>query len=176
MFRSHVLIIRRSKFHYTGSGIITPTGGRPVLFNAILTSSWWAHVLETCRDMKWNLLWKKFCASSWLITEINILRCTASKTSKMPLYFSLTTFCHYFPWIWTDTGYVIWYNHTLMHFKVILCSFLTPAITMVIKDPLWHSQLGYKGLYVASPYQGTSVCVWTSPPHPTPKNLTVAHC
>jgi len=25
---------------------------------------------------------QKFCASSWLITEINILRCTASKTSK----------------------------------------------------------------------------------------------
>ena len=25
---------------------------------------------------------QKFCASSWLITEINILRCTVSKTSK----------------------------------------------------------------------------------------------
>jgi hypothetical protein len=52
-----------------------------------------------------------------------------------------------------------------MHFKVILCSFLTPTITMVMKDPLRHSQLGYKGLYVASPYQGTSVCEL---PHPTP--------
>jgi len=28
---------------------------------------------------------KKFCASSWLITEINILRCTVSKTSKLLL-------------------------------------------------------------------------------------------
>ena len=65
-----------------------------------------------------------------------------------------------------------------MHFKVILCSLLTPTITMVIKDPLWHSQLGYKGQYVASPYQGTSVCEppHRTPPHLTPKNLTVAHC
>ena len=30
MFRAHVLIIRRSKLHYTASGIITPIGGRPV--------------------------------------------------------------------------------------------------------------------------------------------------
>ena len=26
--------------------------------------------------------WNKFCASSWLITKINILRCTVSKTSR----------------------------------------------------------------------------------------------
>jgi len=30
MFRAHVLIIRRSKFIYTASGIITPIGGRLV--------------------------------------------------------------------------------------------------------------------------------------------------
>ena len=30
MFRAHVLIIRRSKLHYTASGIITPIGGRLV--------------------------------------------------------------------------------------------------------------------------------------------------
>ena len=30
MLRAHVLIIRRSKLHYTASGIITPIGGRPV--------------------------------------------------------------------------------------------------------------------------------------------------
>jgi len=30
MFRAHVLIITRSKLHYTASGIITPVGGRPV--------------------------------------------------------------------------------------------------------------------------------------------------
>jgi len=28
MFRAHVLIIRRSKLHYTASGIITHIGGR----------------------------------------------------------------------------------------------------------------------------------------------------
>jgi len=30
IFRPHVLIIRRSKLHYTASGIITPIGGRLV--------------------------------------------------------------------------------------------------------------------------------------------------
>jgi len=32
----------------------------------------------------WNklIVKQKFCASSWLITDINILRCTVSKTSK----------------------------------------------------------------------------------------------
>ena len=30
MFRAHVLIIRRSKLHYTASGIVTPIGGRLV--------------------------------------------------------------------------------------------------------------------------------------------------
>jgi len=30
MFREHVLTIRRSKLHYTASGIITPIGGRLV--------------------------------------------------------------------------------------------------------------------------------------------------
>ena len=30
MFRAHVLNIRRSKLHYTASGIITPIGGRLV--------------------------------------------------------------------------------------------------------------------------------------------------
>ena len=28
MFRAHVLIIRKSKLHYTASGIIKPIGGR----------------------------------------------------------------------------------------------------------------------------------------------------
>ena len=54
-FEHMVLIIRRSKLHYTASGIITPIGGQPVhematyrcddnqrLCNAILTSWWWA--------------------------------------------------------------------------------------------------------------------------------------
>ena len=30
MFQAHVLIIRRSKLHYTASGIIKPIGGRLV--------------------------------------------------------------------------------------------------------------------------------------------------
>ena len=50
IFRTHVLIIRRSKLHYTASGIITLIGGRSATY------------------CKTNL-----CASSWLITEINKL-------------------------------------------------------------------------------------------------------
>jgi len=34
MFQAHVLIIRRSKLHYTACGIITPIGGRLVHENA----------------------------------------------------------------------------------------------------------------------------------------------
>jgi len=42
-------------------------------------------VLETCRGMNKLIVKQKFCASSWLITEINILKCTVSKTSKFIL-------------------------------------------------------------------------------------------
>jgi len=47
MFRSHVLIVRRTKLYYTVSGIITPIDGRPVH-----GTGRWAHVLETCRGLK----------------------------------------------------------------------------------------------------------------------------
>ena len=63
-----MLIIKRSKLHYTASGIITLIGGRLV------------HRLREGR----------FCASSWLITEINILRCTVRKTST----FVITKSCY----------------------------------------------------------------------------------
>jgi len=47
----------------------------------------------------WNKLTvKKNCASSWLITEINILRCTVSKTSKFDWVLSInmpTNTCSY---------------------------------------------------------------------------------
>ena len=56
MFRAHVLIIRRSKLHYTASGIVTPIGGRLV------------HETATYR--------------CWLNTVISILRCAVNKTSK----------------------------------------------------------------------------------------------
>ena len=43
----------------------------------------------------WNKLIVKqtFCASSWLITKINILRCTASKTSKNGVCYYLYCSC-----------------------------------------------------------------------------------
>ena len=111
MFRAHVLIIRRSKLHYTACSV----WWYQRLCNAILTSWWWAHVLETCLlllPQLYNSLWvlacsiiplhgflscayskhveawnklivkQKCCVSSWLITQINILRRTVSKTSK----------------------------------------------------------------------------------------------
>jgi len=39
----------------------------------------------------WNklIVKQKFCASSWLITKINILRCTVSKTSKKRYWYSI---------------------------------------------------------------------------------------
>ena len=42
----------------------------------------------------WNklIVKQKFCTSSWLITEINILRCTVSKTSKLYLFQNITLF------------------------------------------------------------------------------------
>jgi len=39
---------------------------------------------------------QKFCASSWLIIEINILRCTVSKTSKNIKYFKYMYICYAF--------------------------------------------------------------------------------
>jgi len=105
MFRAHVLIMRRSKLHYTASGIITPIGGRLVHRLRELLQS--VHEKTTCRCDDtigcvmqfwppddghmcskhvevWNklIVKQKFCVSSWLNTEINILRCTVSKTSK----------------------------------------------------------------------------------------------
>ena len=40
MFRAHVLIIRKSKLHYTASGIVTPIGVMiPEAGNALLITS-----------------------------------------------------------------------------------------------------------------------------------------
>ena len=57
MFRAHMHIIRRSKLHYTASGIIAPV-------REYMCSK---HV-ET-----WNklIVKQKFCTSSWLITEMH---------------------------------------------------------------------------------------------------------
>jgi len=52
MFRAHMLIIRRSKLHYTASGIIKPIGGRLV------------HETATYRrdDTNFDLLMMSTCA------------------------------------------------------------------------------------------------------------------
>ena len=88
MFRAHVFIVRRAKLYYTVSGIITPTGGRPV--HRLREDSQSVHRTATyrCDDTRsciiqfcppddehmcskhaeaWNKLIIKFSASSWLI-------------------------------------------------------------------------------------------------------------
>jgi len=100
MFRAHVLIIRRSKLHYTASCIITPmplhvsrTCAHHQEVKIALHSLWYHHTYR-CDDTRgcimqfwppddehmcskhvevWNklIVKQKFCASSWLITEIN---------------------------------------------------------------------------------------------------------
>jgi len=105
MFRAHVFIIRRSKLHYTASDIITPIGGRLVHETATyrcddtrgcVMQFWSPDDEHMCSKHveAWNKLiaTQKLCASSWLITEINILRCTVSKTSKFDWYLFLPWF------------------------------------------------------------------------------------
>jgi len=71
----------------------------------------------------WNKLIVKFCASSWLITTINILRCMVSKTSKLyqfkwhqltnlPLYC-----CSLITIFWTDVRYLSVWQFCLQLFK-----------------------------------------------------------
>ena len=93
MFRAHVLIIRRSKLHYTASGIVTPIGGRlvQVLFHAFTCFEHMCYIIRRSklhytasgivtpiggrlvhRLREYSYCKTKFCASSWLITEINM--------------------------------------------------------------------------------------------------------
>jgi len=100
-FEHHVLIIRSSKFYYTASGIITPVGGRPVhsptcapdghlqvwwyqmLYNTILTSWWWAQQCSKHVEAYNKLIVKqKYCASSWLITKVNLSKQYKRKDSN----------------------------------------------------------------------------------------------
>ena len=81
MFRTHLLTIRRSKLHYTASGIITTIDDT----RGCVRQLWPPDDEHMCSKHveAWNKhIVKQFCASSWLNTEINILRCTVSKTSK----------------------------------------------------------------------------------------------
>ena len=84
---------KRSKFN--ASGIITRIGGRLVHQTATykcddtrgcVMQFWPPDVEHMCSNHveAWNklIVKQKFCASSWLITEINILRCTVRKRSK----------------------------------------------------------------------------------------------
>ena len=54
-----------------------------MLYNTILTSWRWAHGARNMYRHEIKLLENKFCASSWLLTKINI--CTMSLTVTFPL-------------------------------------------------------------------------------------------
>ena len=77
MFRAYVLIIRRSKMHYTGSGVMheTATYSRDGTTGCVM--QFWPpdddeHMCSKHVEA-WNKTYCKikFCASSWLNTEIN---------------------------------------------------------------------------------------------------------
>ena len=109
MFRTHVLIIRRSKLYYTASGIITIIGGSLVHRSSVSSLNlctrrppigdddtrgcvmqfWPPDAEHMCSKHveAWNkvIVKQNFCTSSWLNTEINILRCTVGKTSKFAI-------------------------------------------------------------------------------------------
>jgi len=120
LLRAPVLIIRRSKLHYTASGIITPIGGRLV------------HETTTCRcdDTRgcviqfwppvdkhmcskqveaWNklIVKQKCCASSWLITEIN------KNDSSIAIQFSV--YCLHNVVMQSHTSIPIYLGHFLHH-------------------------------------------------------------
>jgi len=84
----------------------------------------------------WNnlIVKQKFCASSWLITEINILRCTVSKTSTN-LFFS---FPHQTP---TCISILLHAWHTLCpgkqfkSFPFLLSNFLQAPAVCSLSDP-----------------------------------------
>jgi len=71
------------KLHYTASGIITPIGGRLVHENCITNPDDEHMCSKHVQAWNKNLLWNKFCASSWLNTEINILICTARSAKRL---------------------------------------------------------------------------------------------
>jgi len=75
----HVLIIRRSQVHETATRRCDHTRGWIMQF-------WPPDDEHMCSKHveAWNkhIVKQKFCASRWLITEINIPRYTVSKTSK----------------------------------------------------------------------------------------------
>jgi len=103
-----VFVTRSSKLYYTASGIIRPIGGSPVSQPVHGTATYRSDDTRGCiiqfwspddEDMcskhveAWNklIVKQKFCASSWLITKINILKCTVSRTSKLQiLLFKIT--------------------------------------------------------------------------------------
>jgi hypothetical protein len=144
MFRVYVLIIRRSKLHYTASGIITCIGGRHVHATAIYTCDdtrgcvmqfWSPDDEHMCSKHveEWNKLTvkQKFCASSWLITEIKYTEMHGQQNVKISqCYFSFL--------MWNGAGicakamriYFIWNYYPLLEGGIRPQNILYPRLTI----------------------------------------------
>ena len=62
-------------------------------------------------------MWNKFCASSWLNSEINILRCTVSKTSKfIQLGYQIITSSNHFFFVYHVLNLNLFENHKNLNF------------------------------------------------------------
>ena len=130
-----------------------------VILDHSLVSVWWyqrlCNTILTLKHVEtWNKLTVKlkFCASSWLITEIIILRCTVSKTSKYSgdfLYLSLQTLTLCF---WSNNPVYNIKNGVILFFYILLHSWINWTNLMSIYERflllnmfrmLLHSSLGW---------------------------------
>ena len=103
------------------------------------------------------------CASSWLITEINILTCTDSKTSKVTSswFFILQIFsnpCTYSPWWWVSKA-------RNMFALCILTIFVVINKCMYLFVTLWQKKRKLSTLFVPRLTLTSSGLIWlVSPP------------
>jgi len=150
MFQAHVLIIRRSKLHYKTSGIITRIGGHLVHETATyrcddtrgcVMQFWPPDDEHMCSKHveAWNklIVKQKFCASSWLITEINVCRtlhCGSKSTMKQKQQKNTpgkkhrrgTVMPHLIRFhcygVWISNGLPCTYTHTNTNTRVTTCT------------------------------------------------------
>jgi len=159
MFRALVLIIRRSKLHYSASGIIKPIGGRLVHETATYrcddTTGWVMQFWPPDDEHKcskhveaWNelIVKQKFCVSSWSITEIIILKCTVSKMSTFNIQFQFkgkdmnTTLTFRGP-------YIVIYSYNRSQRDVLFLKFIWLSTLHVPDRSIIHQQENLNTVY-----------------------------
>jgi len=107
----------------------------------MVMSTWCSKHVEAWSKL---IVKQQFCASSWLITKINILRCTVSETSKLTVIFggfiyvvfSIAVHCFNScgtPWSgrWNDWNlwWIIIYDRTYFISVHLLVSYISLTIT-----------------------------------------------